>query len=265
MVKKSTILEKFVGRFRSGPVRVASDRTETVEPVEADEPVAESRLPVQHIPEEINPRSRRRLSPAEDLSMAINESFTELSSLMRGVQVRMEDQGTRLSKMGEDMHKLPVVAEAQLVVLRRLADQLDKQQEMQGTMVRAFGDLPEVMKGVQRSLERSAATDDRTASTLSEFKQTMARIQGTMGEMVDAAKQQAQAAGSLANGQAATVKQLETSTQGGLEALRWAQEDQANRLAKMVGEGSRWNRAVLVMLVLSFAALVAIFGAVISR
>ena len=58
------------------------------------------------------------------------------------------------------------------------------------------------------------------------------------------------------------MRKLESTTQEGLQALRWAQEDQATRMSKMVAESGKWNRAVLVMLVLSFAALVSIFAAI---
>ena len=45
---------------------------------------------------------------------------------------------------------------------------------------------------------------------------------------------------------------------------RDCQEDQADRMTEMVDEHSRWNRSVLALLILSFAALVAIFIAVLS-
>ena len=306
MVKKSSILNKIVDRFRSGPVRVESDRTEAVEPAEPrsrlsqaakaqsarpgagaqpaskPEPTAskpatppeparpapEARVPVQHVPEEIIPKSRRKLSASEDAAMQMSKGLTELSSLLRGVQVRMEDQGSKLDAMGGEVNKLPVVAEAQLEVLKRLADQLAVQNELNGNMAKAFVDLPDVMKGVQKSLERSAATDERTATTLSEFKSTMSRIQGSMGEMVEASRAQTAAANNLSTSHKktveSTVEQIESSTQKSIDALRAVQEDQSNRIAKIVGEGGRWNRAVLVMMILSFAALVAIFAALIS-
>jgi hypothetical protein len=227
------------------------------------EPAIDS-VPAMHVPEEILPHSKRKLSGSEDAAMKMSNSFSELSSLLRGVQVRMEDQGGRLDTMGHDLSKLPATAEAQLDVLKVLVTQLEKQNTMNATMVETFAGLPSVMKGVQESLAKTAATDARTAQTLDDFKSTMNRIHTSMGEMVDTTKVQADAAQSLAKNHSTTVARMESSTQEGLKALRWAQEDQANRMAKMVGENSRWNRAILVLMILSFAALVSIFGALLS-
>ena len=62
-----------------------------------------------------------------------------------------------------------------------------------------------------------------------------------------------------------SVEALESSTKEGLQALRWAQEDQSNRMAKLVSESTRWNRAVLVMGVFGLAALAAIFFALMAQ
>lgn len=278
MVKKSKFLDKIVNRFRGGAVRVeeapasrasaraagpAAQKQKKAQP-ERPRVTPDPAVPVKHVPEEIIPRSKRKLSTSEDAAMKMSDSFSELSSLLRGVQVRMEDQGGRLDGMGQDLSKLPATAEAQLDVLKMLVGQLEKQNTMNATMVETFSGLPEVMKGVQESLAKTAATDERTAQTLDEFKSTMNRIHSSMGDMVDTTKVQADAAQSLAKDHSQTVGKLEASTQEGIRSLRLSQEDQANRMAKMVGENSRWNRAILVMMILSFAALVSIFGALLA-
>jgi len=269
VVKKSKFLDKIVSRFRGGAVKVDSrskPQTRTRRNGDASR-VTSARgdsTVVQHVPEEIIPRSKRKISDSEDAAIKMTNSFQELSSLLRGVQVRMEDQGGRMDSMDQNLGKLPAAADAQLEVLKSLVSQLEKQNAMNATMVETFSELPEVMKGVQESLAKTADTDVRTAQTLDEFKGTMDRIHLSMGDMVDSSKVQADAATHLAENHQETVQHLQASTREGLESLRCAQEDQSNRMTQMVDQHSRWNRAVLVMLVLSFAALVSIFVATMS-
>ena len=217
----------------------------------------------------------------------MNESFGELASLLRGVQVRLEDQGGQMAKVGEHTQNLPATNEAQLEVLRSLAAHVEKQNQLQENMARAFTQLPEIMDGLKSSLDRAAATDKRTVETLVDFRGTMDRIQDGMGQMVESAKTQADASKVLAKDQKAsaeklvdrlnderkqqgemqkaTVRELENTTQEGLRALRWAQEDQANRMVKLVGEAGRLNRVVVVLSIMSFAALAAILVAILTN
>lgn len=250
MVRKSSILDKIVNRFRSGPVQVESARNSRG---------ARSDY-VQVRQGEVFPGSRRKLSREEDAALAMSKSFGELTSLLRGVQVRMEDQGGRVDEIGQNLEKLPETATAQLDVLKTLVTQLERQNDMNGKMVKTFAELPDVMKGVRTSLERSAATDERTAQTLDSFKSTMDRIHHSMGDMVDSSKVQADAATSLADDHKETVRRLDESTKEGLKALRWAQEDQANRMVKLVSETGRWSRAIVVLMIMSVAALVSILA-----
>ena len=257
MVKKSSFLDKIVNRFRSGSVRVDKglNRRSRGGSGQADNVTSQV---VKSGPEEIVPDSRRKLSKQEDAALAMNTSFGELASLLRGVQVRTEDQGGRLEQMSGDLSKLPATAEAQLEVLRSLVAQLEKQNTMNGKMVETFAELPDVMKGVQESLAKSAATDERTAQTLDEFKSNMNHIHSSMGDMVETNKVHADAARTLTDDHKETARQLETTTQDGLKALRWAHEDQANRISKLVGENGKWNRLIFVSLIFGVAALLSI-------
>lgn len=272
MVKKSKFLDRIVNRFRGGAVKVDSNanrpKTKTRRNGESNRVAEEfgaDAAVVRHVPEEIIPRSKRKMSESEDAAIKMTNSFQELSSLLRGVQVRMEDQGGRLDSMDKNLGMLPATAEAQLDVLKSLVGQLEKQNTMNATMVETFAGLPEVMKGVQESLEKTAHTDERTAQTLDEFKSTMDRIHDSMGSMVDSSQIQAEAATTLAGNHQETVRNLQESTKKGLETLRFAQEDQTNRMTRLVGENSKWNRAIVILLILSFAALVSIFAAVMSN
>lgn len=273
MVKKAGIFDKIVNRFRSGPVQVeettrrggtSSKATGSPRRGAAEQPRA---VPIDKVEpsrgEAIGHDQRRKISNKEDAALAMSKSFGELSSLLRGVQVRMEDQGSSIADMGKDISRLPAASEAQLELLKALATQLEKQNTVSASLVQTFGDLPEVMKDLRAALERNSARDERTAQTLDQFRSTMDRIQGSMGEMVQNSKEQTVAAQSMAKDHQSTVAQLEESTQEGLKALRWAQEDQANRMLKLASENGRWNRAVVFMLVLLFSALVAIFAALV--
>ncbi len=260
MVKKSSFLEKLVGRLRAGTtVRVSADE-EGKEGVEGSREVIDAQaMAAESTPEAAH---RRKLNPREDVVLAMNESFGELSSLLRGVQVRMEDQGGRLADMGAHVQKLPLTAEQELEAVRDLAKQIEEQNQLSKSMLEAYADLPQVMLGVKEALQRAAASDERTARTIEDFRSSMGHVQGSMREMVQSSKEQSQSAAALAKSQENSVRQLESTTQEGLKALRWAQEDQANRMIKLVGESSKWSRAVLVMLVMTFVVLACILGAI---
>ncbi len=259
MVKKSGFLNKIVGRFRAGSMRMGDDRTS---PSAARGRATE--LPVNAVPDELNLDSKRRLSQKENAQLTMTRSFRELSTLLRGVQTRMEGQDSKFDSMSANVAKLPAAAEAQVEMLKSLVTQLETQNTMTGKMVETFAELPAVMKGVQKSLEKTAATDERTSNTLNDFKGTMDRIQGSMGDMVKTSQTQAQAASDIAEGHKETVRSLETTTHDSLEALRTAQEDQANRMSKIASETGRSNRVIVVLLILSFAAMVAILATLVN-
>ena len=290
MVNKSSFLDKLVSRFRStSGVRVDAGHrrrgpSETVE-ARADESLKSEPGQVPARPRS-EVKSGRKISSREDAVITMNESFGELASLLRGVQVRLEDQGGQMARVGEHTESLPATNEAQLDVLKSLVVQVEKQNQLQDSMARAFTQLPEVMDGLKSALDRAAATDKRTVETLVDFRATMDRIQDGMGTMVESATTQAEASKVLAKDQKAsaeklvdrlnderkqqgevqkaTVRELENTTQEGLRALRWAQEDQANRMVKLVGEAGKLNRVVVVMLIMSFAALAAILVAILT-
>jgi len=269
VVKKSSFLDKIVSRFRGGSVRVDSDSrsgTRTRGNGDANRVSGTDGDPavVQPVREEIIPRSRRRMSPSEEAAIKMTHNFQELSGVLQGMQTRMEDQSGRLNRMDQNLARLPAAADAQIEVLQGLAGQIEKQNVINTSMLETFAGLPDVMKGVQASLEKNAVSDERTAQTLGEFKGTMDRVRVSMGDVVKSSQVQAEAATSLVENQQQTFRKLEVTTKEGLEKLRFAQEDQADRMTEMVDEHSRWNRSVLALLILSFAALVAIFIAVLS-
>lgn len=280
MVKKSSFLEKLRNRWRSPSgmrIDAGSDRT----------PLAS--VPAKQGPAE--PAARTKLTPREDALMALGEGFAELAGLMRGVQTRLDGQGEQAAALATRIEQLPMLGAAQLEALRALAASIEKQQASSDAILTRIGDLPQALATVQRALDRAAATDERAVTTLNEFRTTMERVQGAIGEMVQSSKTQAQATQALVQDQRAgqlrvletirdertqhhqdvrdvvdgfgrtqaeSSQRIEAVTKEGLGALRRSHEDQATRIAKLVAEQGRTNRAVVVLTVLSFLALLAI-------
>ncbi len=221
-------------------------------------------------------RSTRKLNDREEASMALGQHFQELSGLLRGVQARMDRQGDRLTEAAASLGQLPALSHQQLAMLQQLAGQVERQNQVGENLARTLTGLPDLLKNVEHALQRAAATDERTASTVREFQATMDRIQGQMGKMVEHSAQNVEATKALAErreeslkglatemrqGQDQAVKQLRDATDQGLASLRRTHEDQSNRLHKVVEEHAGWNRAVLVVLgivVLGMGAILAV-------
>ena len=290
MVKKSSFLDKLKSRLRQSDVQL--------EPVDtADRGVVDrggvdrggvdrggvgaaggrgaSRVdpvPVAR-PVDVEAVSSRKLSQREEATVAIQDGFRELTSLLRGMQHRVEDQGERFTRAADGIAQLPALQEAQLEMLRRIAERMQAQDQTHALMAQSLGGLPELMGQVREALDRAAATDERTAHTLGEFRSNMDRIQTSMSEMVDHSRRQAAASEGLVQGRSEEVRELtdslsevqreavdrlESTQRDGVRALREAHADQATRLGRMVEEGQKTNRAVLIMLGLTFLALVTI-------
>lgn len=285
MVKKTSLFQKLKGRFTSGSVRVEEPRTvvrgsraaapagasrtasrvSVPEPKPAAEPAA--RIEPMAVGEPLaDARSSRKLSSREEAALTLGEGFKELCSLMRGVQVRIDAQGDKNS--------------GQIAALQKLASQLEKQGQNHELMVRSLATLPDMMKQVQTALERTAQADERTASTLGEFRSTMERVQGSMTQMVEQSRKSADAAGKLAEEQKSgterlakvleerskdgetmrsVVQRIEKNSTDHMTALRLAQQDQSTRMHKLVAQSSTWNKAILAVLVLTFLALAGVF------
>lgn len=269
MVKKSSFLEKIRSRLRSSDVRVEhpADFTDSARRSGAETAVPRAdAVPAIQQPEAL---SGRKLSSKEEAALAVQDGFRELTSLLRGMQSRVEDQGERFVRATDSLQRMPELQEHQLDALRRIAEHMETQGRSQAVVAQSLGELPGLLGTVREALDRAAATDERTAGTLDEFRSNMARIQGSMERMVDHSRQHAESNKALASGREAelvelktttheAVKGVETAQQVGLKALRDANADQATRLGKLVQEGARRHNAVLVMLGLVLVALVGI-------
>ena len=317
-MKKSSLFEKFMQRWRpASGVRIDSPaarsssgqpQTRTTGTAAASrteqktEPKAEpyNRVPPAATPAPIQPEPTvsRKLSTKEEAAMAMGEGFQELSSIMRGVTVRLEDQGGRVAGMAHDMAMLPELGRAQLNALEQLLARFDRQGASIEQVAQRLSDLPNAMSGLQGALDRVVAADERAAETLADFRANMDRIQGAMQQMVESSRTQADSTASLVREQSAqstriaevvakeggtqveavrgavedlnktqsrAVDRLESTQSKALDGLRMAHEDQSNRLGKVAAESAKWNRAVLVLLIMVFAALASIFVVLLQR
>ena len=241
MVKKTSLLSKLKNRLKTGGT---GDR---------ERPDA---LPARRA----GPTSRK-LSSKEEALMALGEGFKELSNMMRGVQVRLEDQDGRMAEVADNTR-------GQLDVLRSLSGNLQL--------------LPDTMRELKKALDRTAATDERTGRTLTEFQRHMDKIQGSMDQMVENSTAQARATSALTgrreeqerkqtdairglvrdlgSTQTKAVDRLEDSTSRHLESLRHAQQDQAGRLLKLLAASGEWNRAMLVVMILVLGGMATLFA-----
>lgn len=311
-MKKSSLFDKFMQRWRpASGVRIEPQtrttgtaapgaKAEPVNRVSTPPPPVERVTPAAPPPATIQPEAAvgRKLSTKEEAAMALGEGFQELSSVMRGVTVRLEDQGGRVASMAHDMAMLPELGRAQLNALEQLLQKLDRQGASMEQVAERLADLPNAMSGLQGALDRVVASDERAATTLAEFRANMDRIQNSMQQMVENSRSQADSTANLVREQGAqssriaetvaregtkqveavrgavedlnrtqqrAVDKLETTQSKALDGLRVAHEDQTNRLGKVAAESAKWNRAVLVLLIMVFAALASIFVVLLQK
>lgn len=275
MVKKSSFLGRFKDRWKSGSgVRVArserraSSRVPESVTARLDEGLEEQRVAK---PASVSDKvAGRKLSQKEAAVVAMGEGFQELSNLVRGVQVRMEDQGTRSAAVAEDIRAMPALGRQQLDLLRRIADGLESQGKVSDKLLSTLGQVKE-------ALDSSVLTDQRTVDTMLEFKRTMERIDGSIGRMVDNTKALArdrqaderrmvdairegreEDVRALVEGQRAGVERLEAATRQRMDAMRLVQDEHAAHLNKLVTINGRWTQVIIILLSLTFFALAGI-------
>jgi hypothetical protein len=285
-------------RIEPMPTSRSEEGAKAAEPAAPPKPEALPVLEPFRVSREPEAVAGRKMSQREEATVAIQDGFRELTNLLRGMQHRVEDQGERFAQAADGLSRMPAIQEAQLELLRQLADRMEVQDRTHALVAQSLGDLPQLMGSVREALDRAAATDDRTARTLGEFRSNMERIQGSMEQMVDHSRQQvdhsrqhaeharqqaehvrqqaeataalvadrgsevAELAETLVGGQKEAtrdaVSRLEATQRDSVRSLRDAQADQALRLGKMLEDGTKTSRAVLVLLGLTFLALVTI-------
>jgi hypothetical protein len=247
VVKKSSLFSKIVHRWRTSPVRIDSvERRGTGEAApnrvagagtprraalpERPEPAAVE-LPAEPLTERV---AGRKLSPREEALLTMDSGLKELATLMRGMQARAEVEGQRIADIAGGVSQLPALGQMQLDLLRGMAAQLERQNAVGETLATTFTELPAMLKDLRAAVERTAVSDERTARSLSEFRESMDRIQVAMGEMVGEAREQGRAlqqhderAAKLAESVAAAVRGESAKTDRLTRALEQTAEGQA--------------------------------------
>lgn len=195
----------------------------------------------------VSPASSKKLSAQQEAVVALNEGFREMSTLLRGMQARIDSHG-------DNVGQLPALGQAQVDLMRSMVERLDQQNVNAKTLSDRLGDMPQMVQGLQKTLAQVAATDERTASTLDEFKDNMARIQSAMGDMVDQTGKQAAAASKLADGSSAN-EQRHASV---MQSLERAQKAQASKIDELVSGSQRSSMLTVGLQAIAVVALVAI-------
>lgn len=285
MVKKSSFFEKLKHRWKSGPgVSVASSPRDA-KPTDAVEARLESKVDdggKLSAFAETNRVAGRKLTAKEEARLALGEGFQELSGLVRGVQARVDNQDSRAARMAQEIQALPALGRSQLEMLQKMASHFERQTEVGAELLNKLGGLPEMLGGVQQALAKATATDERTADTLDQFRETMDRIGGSMEQMVETSKTHASAATDLVRGRQAEeervvdvlqqgrdallasqrdgVQRIETATATRLDSIRRQHEDQTQRLSKLVTDNGKWAQLLVVLLSLTFFAIAGILA-----
>lgn len=251
MVKKTSLLDKLVGRWRtsagvevregtrakassgsganrvsgSAPAPTQRQAQATVRPVEPEaaevlgQPLADR-------------ASGRKLSVKEEALLTMDGGLKELASLMRGVQVRLDAEGQQVGALADDIRLLPALGQAQLDALRAVATQLEQQGRVSEKLLQTMADLPSALTGLRATLDKVVATDERTAGTLSDFRAAMDSIHASMRETVEQSKAQAERGDSAVRAQDARTERVVES----LQELTRSEKERAERLATSLQE-----------------------------
>ncbi len=237
MVKKTSLLNKLVGRWRTSAgvdVSEGAARRTVVGPgvnrvgtSRVGEPAEPAIAEVSAI-STVDRASGRKLSIKEEAMLTMEGGLKELASLMRGVQVRLDAEGAQASEMANDIKMLPALGQAQLDVLRALTSQMDQQGRIGERLAQTMGELPATLQGLRTSLDKIVATDERTAGTLAEFRNAMDTIHGSMREMVGHSKAQSENTEKLLRSQDDRAERMAES----LSHMVHGEKEKTERLAR---------------------------------
>lgn len=229
------------------------------EPMPISDKAVLRELATEFAPAEV--KSSRKLSDREEAMLALGSHFKDLTTLLQASQARTDSRLEQLVVAAQALTTLPGLSQLQLDRLQQLAGHMEKQNALGEQLASTMSQLPALLQNVEGALARAAATDERTSRTVQEFQATMDRIHASMAEMVSHSDTQAQAAKQLAERrdgdlqqlaqgieqvQRDAVGQLQRTTDEGLQSLRRSNEDQSNRLHKVVQQQSGLNRLVLL-------------------
>ncbi|MFQ5507295.1 MAG: hypothetical protein ACE5F1_21215, partial [Planctomycetota bacterium] len=199
----------------------------------------------------------------EAAALALTEGFHDLSSLLKGIQERMDGQDQRSAGLNEKFSELPAMAKAQVEFMGSISQQMLVQKEKTTELLTKLGGLPELLEGIHTALQKQAANEERTEKTLSEFRQTMNRMHDSMTTLTrenqDAVKESTQ---SLERVHTRTTRVFEDSQRQALDRFEKVQSTQLEQITKLMDRARNTNRGIGLMLFLMLGAIVALLGVV---
>lgn len=202
----------------------------------------------------------------EDAAQALTEGFRELGSLLHGIHERMDSQGQQSSKLNENFAGLPDMAKAQVDFMATVSQQLVEQREKTGELLEKLGGLPDLLDGIHKTLERTAAVEERTEKNLRDFRTTMDRIHTSIGELsTQNTAAMSKATESLERTNTRTTKVFEDSQRKAYETFQKSQEQGIAELSKVVERTSRSSRSITFMLALLCIAVVVLTVVLLQR
>lgn len=227
MVKKTSLLDKLVGRWRTSPVEVHEGRMTGGGAAGAAAAALKPEV-AEVLAQPVVERSTRKLGVKEEALITLDGGLKELANLMRGVQVRLDAEGARVHDMANDVRALPALAQTQIEVLRALATQVQQQGQVGERLLQAIGGLPGTLEGLRASIDKLTALDERTATTLTEFRGAMDAIEASMREMVGHSRAQAENTEKLVRSQDARAERLAES----MAHIARAEQEKSERFAQ---------------------------------
>lgn len=261
MVKKSSIFTRIADRFRTGGVTVDGEHAVDADPANATVERIEGEVDVPSSRVETKPA--RKLSDREEALVALGAHFQELTALLRSSGARTDERLVQLVERTAHLEPLPGMTQQQVEALRGLSLQMERQNMLGEQIARSLQALPDMLSSVQQALRRAAQTNEQTSATMIEFQGAMDRVQSSVARMAESSEQQAKASQSLAEQRAESmraiseemeaaheqsVRILRTAAEDNLDSLRQSNEDQSNRLVRLVQEHATWNHAMLFVL-----------------
>lgn len=284
MVKKSSFLERLFGGRKDAPERPGQRPRAKVERDRLDEaagvrPAAPKRVdPQPQAPIEVEPLAgledrgngdgnmlKPRTGKREEAVSALTDGFRDLSSLLHGVQDRMDEQSRRTGELNEKFVDLPVMAKAQVDFLSRISEQMLKNQERTAELVTRLSGLPELLDGIHRTLEKQVASEERTEKTLGDFRTTMDRIHTSIGTLTR------ESTAAMNTAVESFERNHDRSTQAFAEVQKRAhdsfeksQEAYLAQIRDFVDRGNKVNRNMVWLMVMVLGALVVLFVAVLN-
>lgn len=197
---------------------------------------------------------------------AVTNGLSDLGSLLRGIQGRMESQNERTGELVQKFDGLPAAVRAQIEFLGTISRQLEESRQSSALLVEKFGEMPDLLRGIHAVLEKQAATEARTEGTLVEFRQTMDRIHGAIATLsTEHANQIKDTWSSFERTQVQSVRVFEQTQKDAVQVFKQAQERQNQQLTHVIDHTFKMNRGILLFMVLMFAAVVALFVMLLNR